>query len=244
MKPVPKDEANTGGREAGGALYVVATPIGNLSDFSPRAVAVLHEATTLLCEDTRTTRKLLNRWEIPGSSLFAYHEHNEKEQAPRLADRIESGETLALLSDAGTPGVSDPGFRIVRECRRRGLHVIPIPGPNAITAALCASGLPTDAFFFAGFLPPKKAARRRFFENHRAFPHTVCLYESCHRIEKCVTDIVATLGEERTIAVCKELTKLHERFFIGPAGKVLEELQSASRKGEFVVLIAPSGYDL
>ncbi len=230
--------------KASGVLYVVATPIGNLSDLSPRAVSVLKGADAILCEDTRTSRKLLTRWDIPADSLHPYHEHNEKELAPRLTDRIAAGARLAMISDAGTPGLSDPGFRIVRECRRRGLPVIPIPGPNAAVASLCASGLPTDAFFFAGFLPPKKAARQRFFEAYRNFPHTVCLYESCHRIEKCLADIVSTLGPDRTVAVCKELTKLHEKWLVGKSGEVLEKLQSLSRKGEFVVLIASADYDL
>ncbi len=244
MTTAPTDSPAPGPSPARGALYLVATPIGNLSDFSPRARDTLRAADAILCEDTRTTAKLLNRWEISGVTLVAHHEHNERAQAPRLADRIAAGETLALVSDAGTPGLSDPGFRIVRECRRRGLEVIPIPGPFAAAAALSAGGLPTDAFFFAGFLPPKKAARQRFFETYRAFPHTICLYESSHRIEKCLQDIVTVLGPERTITVAKELTKLHERFLCGRAGEVLRQLSDISRKGEFVILIAPEGYDL
>lgn len=244
MTAAPTPSPGAGPAASRGTLFIVATPIGNLSDLSPRALETLRSVDTILCEDTRTTGKLLSRWEISGTPLLAYHEHNEKAQAPRLADRLEAGETLALVSDAGTPGLSDPGFRIVRECRRRGLEVVPIPGPFAAAAALSASGLPTDAFFFAGFLPPKKAARQRFFESHKAFPHTLCLYESSHRIDKCLDDIVTVLGPDRTIAVAKELTKLHERFLVGKAGNVAERLSQLSRKGEFVVLIAPEGFEL
>ncbi len=223
---------------------MVATPIGNLADLSPRAREILAGADALLCEDTRTAAKLLARWEISGVPMLAHHEHNERARAPHLAERIAGGESFALISDAGTPGLSDPGFRLVRECRRRGLNVISIPGPNAAVAALSIAGLPTDAFFFAGFLPPKKAARQRFFEAHRSFPHTICLYESSHRIEKCLNDLVESLGPERTIAVAKELTKIHEQVHTGPAGDIRDRFKSLSRKGEFVVLIAPDGFVL
>src|SRR6185369_3153266 len=155
-----------------------------------------------------------------------------------------AGKSLAVVSDAGTPGLSDPGFRLVRACRRRGLPVVPVPGPSALTAVLSASGLPTNAFFFAGFLPPKSAARLAFLEKHRDFPHMLALYESCHRIEKFADEIVATLGPARVVCLAREVTKLHETFLVGPAADVRARLAAGSRKGEFTVLIAPADFVL
>lgn len=226
-----------------GCLYLVATPIGNLADLSPRAVEALKLSDTVVCEDTRVTRKLLDHVEIQRTTL-SYREENEKKLAPELAERIARGSTLALVSDAGLPGISDPGFRLVRECRLRNLKVIPIPGPTAIIAALAASGLPTDQFFFAGFLPPKKRARQRFLEEHRNAEHTVVLFESRHRILKLLDDVVETLGTRRCICVAREITKLHETFHTGPVAEVREKIRNGSVKGEFVVLIAKNGFDL
>ncbi|KXU35126.1 ribosomal RNA small subunit methyltransferase I [Cephaloticoccus primus] len=227
-----------------GHLYIVATPIGNLSDLSPRASAILSQADILACEDTRTTGGLLARLGLPHRTLVAYHDHNERDAAERLIRELAAGKSIALVSDAGTPAISDPGFRLVRAARRSSLPVIPIPGPCAITAALCASGLPTNGFLFAGFLPPKSAARIRFFLKHRDFAYTLVLYESCHRIEKAVAEIHTTLGPERVICVAKELSKRHETFFVGTAAEVQAALQNASLKGEFVLLIAPAGFEL
>jgi 16S rRNA (cytidine1402-2'-O)-methyltransferase len=191
-----------------GTLYVVATPIGNLADLSERAAAILRTAQLVACEDTRTTRVLLDR--IGASpEVIAYHEHNERAMASTLADRLAGGAAIALVSDAGTPALSDPGFRLVRECRRRGLPVVPVPGASALLALLSAAGLPTDAFFYAGFLPARSAARRTFLQKHREFPHTIALYESCHRIAVFIEEIEVLLGAARVIAVGKELTKLH-----------------------------------
>jgi len=176
--------------------------------------------------------------------LVSYHEHNELEAAERLAELIAGGKSVALASDAGTPGLSDPGFRIVRACRRRSLPVVPVPGPVAFAAVLSASGLPTNGVLFAGFLPAKTSARCAFYERHRDFPYTVALYESCHRIDKAMDDIVATLGAERTVCVAKEVTKLHESFWVGKAGEVRERLSKASLKGEFTLLIAPADFTL
>lgn len=226
-----------------GRLYVVSTPIGNLGDLSARARTLLDQVDLVACEDTRVTGKLM-RHIGANTPLVAYHEHNEKTKAIELGEELSAGKSIALVSDAGTPGISDPGFRIVRECRRRGLPVEAVPGPCALTALLSVSGLPTNGFLFVGFLPPKGAARRTFLERHRDFAYTLALYESCHRIGKCLDDIVSTLGSERVVALGKELTKIHETVFVGSAQRVAEQLASAAKKGEFTVLIAPSSFEL
>jgi len=226
-----------------GHLYVVATPIGNLSDLSDRCRSILATVDLVACEDTRTTGLLLARL---GSRrpLTAYHEHNETEAAERIAAEVAAGKSVAVVTDAGTPGLSDPGFRLVRACRRRGLPVVPIPGPAAFAAVLSASGLPTNGFLFVGFLQPKTAARRGFLESHRNFGYTLALYESCHRIDKAVDEIVEVLGPDRVIAVAKEVTKIHETFLVGPASEVKERLARTSLKGEFTLLIAPADFRL
>jgi 16S rRNA (cytidine1402-2'-O)-methyltransferase len=226
-----------------GHLYVVPTPIGNLSDLTARAQAILGSVDLVACEDTRTTGGLLMRLGIR-RELVSYHEHNEAEAAERLADLIGAGKSVALASDAGTPGLSDPGFRVVRACRRRTLPVVPLPGPVAFACVLSASGLPTNGVLFAGFLAPKTSARTAFYDRYRDFEYTVALYESCHRILKAVDDIVATLGPERVICVAKEVTKVHETFWVGPSGAVRDRLQTASLKGEFTLLIAPADFTL
>ncbi len=224
-----------------GHLYVVATPIGNLADLTDRARAILGAVDLVACEDTRTTGAMLTRFGVH-RELVAYHDHNETETAERLAGLIATGKSVAVVSDAGTPGLSDPGFRIVRACRRLGLPVVPVPGPSALVTVLSAAGLPTNGFLFAGFLPPKTAARTAFLEKYRAFDYTLALYESCHRIDKFAAEIVAVLGPDRVICIAKEVTKLHETFFVGPAAAVNAQLAKASLKGEFVVLIAPGDY--
>jgi 16S rRNA (cytidine1402-2'-O)-methyltransferase len=223
---------------------VVATPIGNVADLSARARGILASVDLVACEDTRTTGALLARLGLRARSLIAYHEHNETTAAETLAERIAAGASVALVSDAGTPSLSDPGFRLVRACRRRGLPVVPIPGPMAAIAALSASGLPTHAFHFGGFLPARTAARRAFLQKHRAADCTLVLYESTHRIAALVDEIVEELGAARTVCVARELTKLHETILVGPAGTVRERLRAGSTKGEFVVLIAPGDYQL
>jgi 16S rRNA (cytidine1402-2'-O)-methyltransferase len=226
-----------------GHLYVVATPIGNLADLTDRSRAILGAVDLVACEDTRTTGVLLSRLGLH-KPLASYHEHNEAGAAERLADELSAGRSIALVSDAGTPTLSDPGFRLVRACRRRGLPVVPVPGPSALTAVLSASGLPTNGFLFAGFLPPKSAARTAFFDRHRDFEFTIALYESCHRISKAVDEIVATLGADRVLCVAKEVTKLHEAFLVGPASAVQARLAAASLKGEFTLLVAPRDFVL
>ena len=226
-----------------GHLYVVATPIGNLADLTDRARAILGAVDLIACEETLTTGTLLTRLGLR-KDLVAYHEHNESEAAMRIVDQLATGKSVAVVSDAGTPGLSDPGFRLVRACRRRGLPVVPVPGPSALTATLSASGLPTNGFLFVGFLPPKNAARIAFFTKYRDFEYTAVLYESCHRIGKAVDELVGTLGPDRVICVAKEVTKLHETFFVGRAADVQTRLAKANLKGEFVLLIAPADFEL
>jgi 16S rRNA (cytidine1402-2'-O)-methyltransferase len=224
-------------------LYVLATPIGNLGDFSERAKSTLLTVDAIACEDTRVTGKLLAHFSV-SKPMVSYREENELRLAPELADRIAAGESIALISDAGTPCLNDPGFRLVRECRKRGLPVTGIPGPMAAVHALSISGLPSHAFFFAGFLPPKTHGRKQFFEQHQQLEATIIVYESCHRIDKALIDLVDTLGPDRCIAVMRELTKFHEKVHVGKAQRVKERILSEPMKGEFVMLIAPEGYEL
>ncbi|PTY04832.1 16S rRNA (cytidine(1402)-2'-O)-methyltransferase [Opitutaceae bacterium EW11] len=240
---MPETVDNPSLKPLSGHLYVVATPIGNLADLSDRARAILSAVDAIACEDTRTTGAMLTRLGIH-RPLVAYHEHNETEAADRLAADLETGKSIALVSDAGTPAISDPGFRIVRACRRRNLPVVPVPGASALVSVLSAAGLPTNGFLFVGFLPPKTSARVGFLQKYRDFEYTVAFYESCHRIDKFVDEIVATLGESRVIAVAKEVTKLHETFLVGTAADVRARLAKTSLKGEFVLLIAPSDFVL
>ena len=230
---------------ATGQLTLVTAPIGNLGDMTPRAVEALKAVDTIASEDTRMTGKLLSKLDIEKTSpLLSYREENEKHMAIKLADRIELGERIALISDAGMPAISDPGFRLVRECRKRGLHVTSAPGLSAATTAIALSGLPTDAFLFVGFLPPKRAARKRFFESKKEFEYTIIVYESCHRIGKFLNELIEILGEDRCISVSRELTKLHETVHTGRANKVRERVERNSQKGEFVVCIAKHGFEL
>lgn len=226
-----------------GHLYCVATPIGNLADLTERARIVLATADLIACEDTRVTGALLARLGLR-RPLFPYHDHNETAAADQLVARLREGRSVAVVSDAGTPGISDPGFRVTRACRRAGLPVVPVPGACAIAAVLGAAGLPTDGFLYAGFLPPKSAARIAFLQKYRDFDYTIALYESCHRIDKLAAEIAETLGTQRVVAIAKEVTKLHEAWFVGPADEVRDRLAKASLKGEFVVLIAPAGFVL
>jgi 16S rRNA (cytidine1402-2'-O)-methyltransferase len=226
-----------------GHLYVVATPIGNLADLTERARALLGTVDLVACEDTRTTGGLLTRLGLH-REMRPYHEHNELEMAERLVEELAAGRSIALVSDAGTPALSDPGFRLVRACRRRGLPVVPVPGASALPAVLSAAGLPTNGFLFVGFLPPKTAARTSFLQKYQTFEYTLALYESCHRIDKLAEEIVTVLGASRVICIAKEVTKLHETFLVGPASEVVARLGRISRKGEFVVLIAPAGFEL
>ncbi|MGF1483706.1 MAG: 16S rRNA (cytidine(1402)-2'-O)-methyltransferase [Opitutales bacterium] len=229
---------------ATGCLHVVATPIGNRGDVSERAREILQHADAIACEDTRVTGRLLASLDLPKRPLIACQEHNEKQRAPELATRLENGETLALVSDSGTPAISDPGFRLVRECRRRGIKVVPVPGPVAAIAALSISGLPSDRFTFVGFVPPKSGGRRRLLEDFQTRTETLICYESPHRIERFLSNIVEVLGGERCICVARELTKHFESSHSGPAREVHTKVLAEPIKGEFVVCIANQAYTL
>lgn len=219
-----------------GRLYVVATPIGNLEDITYRAVRVLGEADLVACEDTRETRKLLDHYGIRKPTI-SYHEHNEAERSAELAERLRGGETIALVSDAGVPLISDPGYRLVRAALEMGIEVQPVPGPSAALAALSASGLPTDAFHFAGFLPPKAGQRARVLQELAAETATLIFYEAPHRILETLEAIEKTLGP-RPVVVARELTKIHEEFLRGTAAEVRAQLAARDTvKGEITILI-------
>lgn len=219
-----------------GVLYIVPTPIGNLQDITLRALEILRSVNLILCEDTRVTRKLLTHFQIerPTESL---HEHNEREKIPRLIERLKSGESLALVSDAGTPVISDPGFPLVRAVLEANLPVESLPGPCAAIAALAASGLPPDRFYFLGFLPNRSAPRRRALEELKEHPSTLIFYESTHRIQKFLSDAHEILGD-RPVVLAREISK---KFSEQVRGRLGEQLKLRSRKGEFVVLIEGAG---
>ncbi|HEY6122969.1 MAG TPA: 16S rRNA (cytidine(1402)-2'-O)-methyltransferase [Pyrinomonadaceae bacterium] len=219
-----------------GRLFVVSTPIGNLEDITLRAVRVLSEVDLIACEDTRHTRKLLNHYGIKTRTV-SYHEHNERERAAELVTELRNGSEIALVSDAGTPGVSDPGFRLVGLAIEAGLKVVTVPGPTAFVAALAASGLPTDEFLFAGFLPPRSSARRSALERLAAVPATVIFYEAPHRIVQTLKDTREVFGE-RTAVVARELTKIHEEFLRGTLGELMEHFNTPNAaRGELVVMV-------
>jgi 16S rRNA (cytidine1402-2'-O)-methyltransferase len=218
-------------------LYLVATPIGNLEDITLRALRVLKEADLIACEDTRHTQKLLNHYGIT-TRTTCYHEHNEMTRAPQLVLELEQAARLALVTDAGMPGISDPGFRLISLAIRHRVPVVPIPGAAAFLAALVASGLPTDSFRFSGFLPSKRGQRRQVLESIQASPRTQVFYEAPHRVREALEDIVEVLGGERHIVLAREVTKIHEEFLRGPAGDVLDTLKSRGEvKGEITLLI-------
>lgn len=223
-------------------LYVVSTPIGNLGDITLRAIDVLRSCDRIACEDTRVTGRLLEKLDIPRRQLLSYRDENESRLAPTLCEAIAQGERVALVSDAGTPLVSDPGYRLVRACRDRALPVFPVPGPSAVIAALSASGMPCHAFSFLGFLPPKKGRRESILRAHLGLDQTVVFYESTHRIERMLDDLVLWLEPSRQVAVAREITKHFETFVAGTAQEVRDFFRSASTKGEFVVLIAPPSF--
>lgn len=222
-----------------GVLYVVATPIGNLGDITYRAVEILRSVDCVLAEDTRQTKKLLDHYAI-SAKLKALHEHNERQATDSIVSLLSAGQNLALVSDAGTPLISDPGYHLISACRVAGLVVKTIPGPSALIAALSISGLPTDQFKFIGFLPSKQAARRAALELISTEPSTHILYESTHRIVACLKDIDAVMGPERQIVLAKELTKQFENVFSGSAADVLKSLEAEPtlQKGEFVLMIS------
>lgn len=222
-----------------GHLYVVATPIGNLGDLSPRAAAVLASVDAVLAEDTRTSAVLLRHLGLH-RPLVALHEHNERERVDGLLQRLQAGDSLALISDAGTPLISDPGFVLVRAVREAGLPVIAVPGPCALIAALSVAGLPTDRFRFVGFLPAKASARQTALQQLRDIPETWVCYESSHRIADCLDDLVEVLGGERPASLSRELTKRFEQSVQLPLARLRAWLNEdpQRQKGEFVLVIA------
>src|SRR6201984_1653027 len=203
-------------------LYLWATPIGNLEDITLRAVRVLKEADQIACEDTRQTQKLLNHYGV-STRTVSYHEHNEMTRAAEVGKDLEEGAPVALVTDAGMPGISDPGFRLISLAIRHHVPVVPIPGASAFLAALVASGLPTDSFRFSGFLPAKRGERRAVLEAIRTSPRTQVFYEAPHRIVETLEEVVEVLGEARHVVVAREVTKLHEEFLRGRAAEVLEK---------------------
>ena len=222
----------------GSALYLVATPIGNLEDITLRALRVLKEVDLIACEDTRQTQKLLSHYGIQTRTV-SYHEHNEMTKAAELVVDLESGAKIALVTDAGMPGISDPGFRLIALAIRHHVPVVPIPGASAFLAALVASGLPTDSFRFSGFLPAKSGPRRKLFESVRESPRTQVFYEAPHRVLETLADVVEVLGCDRHVVVAREVTKIHEEFLRGRAVEVLEQLKARGDvKGEITLLIA------
>lgn len=220
------------------ALYLVGTPIGNLEDITLRALRVLREADLIACEDTRHTQKLLNHYGI-ASRVTSYHEHNEPARAAELVRKMEQGTRIALVTDAGMPGISDPGFRLISLALEHGIPVIPIPGPSAFLAALAASGLPTDSFRFHGFLPSKRGQRRQVLESIKSSQQTEVFYEAPHRITETMEDMVEVLGANRQIVIARELTKIHEEFLRGNAGELTNQISAREPiKGEITLLVA------
>lgn len=224
---------------AAGKLFVVATPIGNLADLSPRAQRVLSEVDLIAAEDTRHSQHLLDHVGLR-RPMLSLHEHNEQARASQLIERLQQGQSVALISDAGTPLISDPGYGLVNRVRAAGLEVSPIPGPCALIAALSASGLPTDRFVFEGFLPAKSSHRRQKFEQLATESRTIVCYESTHRILDSLQDLAAVWGSERSMVLAKELTKAYERLQAGSIGEILDWLQAdpLRQKGEFVLVLA------
>ncbi len=222
-----------------GILYIVATPIGNLRDITFRAVEVLGEVDLILCEDTRQTKKLLDNYKIKTPTL-SYHQHSKLGKMEEILKRLQKGENLALVSDAGTPGISDPGNKLIEFLLReeKDLKIIPIPGASAAVAALSVSGFPTDKFLFLGFVPHKKG-RQTLFKNISETKETVVFYESTHRILKILEQLGKFLGEDRQVMVGRELTKMFETIYRGTLDEVLEQLKNDTTKGEFVIVVSP-----
>lgn len=221
-----------------GTLYVVATPIGNLEDITARALRVLREVALIAAEDTRHSRKLLNHFGIH-TPLISCHEHNEQQRQEGLIGRLLAGESIALISDAGTPAIADPGYRLVRACHAAGVAVTPVPGASALLAALSAAGEPTDRFVFEGFLPTRAAAREEALRAICNEPRTVICYETPHRLLAALGAIAAVWGAERPLVVARELTKLHEELFRGTVSQALEHFGAARVRGELVLILPP-----
>lgn len=221
-----------------GELFIVATPIGNLADMVPRAVEILQNVDFIAAEDTRHSGKLMQHFQI-NTPLLAYHDHTDEARVQQLLARLQAGERMALISDAGTPLISDPGYRIVHWARQAGIRVTPVPGPCALIAALCASGLPSDRFCFEGFLPAKSGARQAALSAVALEARTLVFYESPHRIEECLQDAVAVLGADRPAVLARELTKTFETFLTGSLSEIAQQVAADAnqRKGEIVLMV-------
>jgi len=217
-----------------GILYLVATPIGNLKDITLRALEILRAVDVIACEDTRHTRKLLNHFEI-SAKLVSYHEHNEIERSEELSGMLEEGKSVAIVSDAGTPGISDPAYRVVQKAIEIGADIVPIPGPAAFVNAAIVSGLPTDSLFFGGFLPSKKNERRKRLDEIRDIPATLFFYETPHRLAKSLTDCLSIFGD-RPAVIVRELTKIHEEVVRGPLSEIEKRFADENIKGEIVLV--------
>ena len=222
-----------------GTLYLVATPIGNLADMSFRAIEILKSADLIACEDTRHSIKLLNHYGIK-KHLVSYHEHNERQRAAELVRELLGGRSVALISDAGTPAINDPGAILVREAIRNAIPVVSVPGAVAFVNAVIVSGLPAESIFFGGFLPSKKGDRRRRLDEIRHIPATLVFYESPHRLQRSLADCLAVLGDRRA-AVLRELTKVHEEAVRGTLSELVDHFGGASRRGEFVLVVDRAG---
>ncbi len=221
-----------------GILYVVATPIGNLKDITLRALEVLKNVDIIACEDTRITKKLLNHYGLQGKKLIPYHEHIEEEASEKVISLLKGGEDIALVSDAGTPCISDPGYRVVKKAWENGIKVVPIPGAFAGAAALSASGLPSDKFLFVGFLPNKPKKKEKLLNEYIKTGFTFILYESPKRVLKTL-QLIGTISPNSEVVVAKEITKIHERFFRGKPFQILKEIEPPDLRGEFVIIVHP-----
>ncbi|TFG89624.1 MAG: 16S rRNA (cytidine(1402)-2'-O)-methyltransferase [Gemmatimonadales bacterium] len=223
---------------ATGTLYVVATPIGNLEDITYRAVRILGEVDLVAAEDTRHSRKLFARFGIQ-KPLVSYHDHNEQQRYAELLERLQAGEDIALISDAGTPCIADPGYRLIAACHAAGVTVVPVPGPSAVITALSAAGASTERFAFEGYLPQRAKARADLLRQLRGEPRTLVFYEAPHRLAATLADLVEILGDDRQIVVARELTKLHEEFFRGTTAEAVRRFQQEPPRGELVLIIPP-----
>jgi 16S rRNA (cytidine1402-2'-O)-methyltransferase len=220
-----------------GILYIVGTPIGNLEDMTFRAVRILQAVDVIAAEDTRHTGKLLHHFQIT-TPQTSYHEHNQQRRIPELIEQLHQGKAIALVTDAGMPGISDPGYELVKACIEAGITVVPIPGPSAAITGLSAAGLPTDKFVFEGFLPAKGQERKQRLEAIASLTQTLILYEAPHRLRQTLQDLAAALGDNRQIVLARELTKLHEEFWRGSIGDAIAHYTSREPQGEFTLLIA------
>ncbi|GLS26387.1 16S rRNA (cytidine(1402)-2'-O)-methyltransferase [Marinibactrum halimedae] len=230
---------NSGGALYGGVLYIVATPIGNLADMVPRAIEILQAADLIAAEDTRHSRRLLDHFNIT-TAMQAYHDFSDGQATERLLTKVKDGQKVALISDAGTPLISDPGFRLVQSAREQGIQVVPVPGACALIAALCASGLPTNRFRFEGFLPAKPGTRANRLETLAGVTETLVFYEAPHRIEATLGDIATVFGQDRRVVLARELTKTFETFLDGTAESILKSIENDpnQRRGEMVLMVA------